>query len=111
MPATAHPEAQPLQCQKDSFPSGFEFVEPDVGHEEASCQEPGFFAGSFAEPSAVVSQRLAEFSWQFLQQQVGVQVPDVVASRAALGLIVAVEGSHLGPCLAFPLIEKVEMSL
>lgn len=104
-------KAQPLQCQEGLCPSGFEFADPDVSHGEASCQEPGFFAGSFAEPSVVVSQRLAEFSWQFLQLQVGGQVADVVASQAALGLIVAVERSHLEPCLAFPLTENVEMSL
>lgn len=105
------PEVQPLQLQEGSCPSGFVSGDPDAGHVEASCQEAGFFAGSFAEPFAVETLRLVEFSWQFLLQQVEGQVADVVASQAALGSTVAVEGSHLAPCLAFPLTEKVERSL
>lgn len=105
------PEVQPLQLQEGSCPSGFVSGDPDAGHVEASCQELGFFAGSFAEPFAVVSLRLVEFSWQFQLQQVEGQVADVAATQAALGSTVAVEGSRLAPFLAFPLTEKVERSL
>lgn len=111
MSGVAALEAQPLQLQEGSCPSGFEFGDPDEGHVEASFQEPGFFAGSFAEPFAVESLQLAVSSWQFLQRQVGGQVADVEASQAALGSTVAVEGSLLAPSLAFPLTEEVERSL